>query len=180
MSPQHPRFVITTGSVTCPDTISAGQTAQCVAYFYDENHVLVSPVTPTWSSSAVGHLSVSSSGVITGISVGWDTVYATASGVRGAKAVYVKPGLSVTINGHSTVRRGDTCIWTSTVSGGTAPYSYSWSDEGSGSSGSTTGTSFTVTIIGAGDYIYLTVTDINGVQKSVTKYVSATLSAPLC
>src|SRR5213082_1118731 len=44
-----PRMTITTSTVVCPDTVSVGQTAQCVAYFYDENHNLVSNATPTWS-----------------------------------------------------------------------------------------------------------------------------------
>ena len=109
-SPTGPRLTITTSDVNCPDTISVGQTAQCTAYFYDENHSLVS-TTPAWSSTNTSVLTVDSIGRITGVGVGSATVQATAGGVTGSQLVYVKPGLTVSIGGPSPVRKFDTCDW---------------------------------------------------------------------
>lgn len=177
-SPTHPRLVVTTGTVTCPDTISVGQTAQCVAYFYDENHNLISPTTPTWGTTTSTLISVNASGQATGLAVGSAVVQATYSGVTGSKNVYVKPGLSVSISPPSTVRRFTSCTWFKTATGGTAPYTYSWSIDGG--SGESTSSSFTATVISAAADIYLTVTDANGVQLTTTKHISTTTTAPLC
>jgi len=178
--PGPPRLTVTSSTVTCPDTISVGQSAQCVAYFYDENHNLVSNTTPTWSTSPSTTASVNSSGLITGLAVGSVTVSATYAGVTGNKGVYVKPGLTVSIVGPSLVPRWVTCRWTSSVSGGTAPYSYQWSDEHGTGSDEDTGESYYVDMISASDDLYLTITDANGVQKSVSKHVTTSLSAPAC
>lgn len=177
-TPTHPRLVVTSGTVTCPDTISVGQTAQCVAYFYDHNNNLISPVTPTWGTSTGTLISVNSSGQATGLAVGNATVQATYSGVTGSKNVYVKPGLTVTISPPSTVRRFTSCTWYKSVSGGTAPYTYYW--EIDGGAGTSTSATFTADVISAAADIYLTVTDANGVQKTVTKHITTSTSAPLC
>jgi hypothetical protein len=177
--PVGPHFTITTSTVTCPDTISAGQSAQCVAYFYDQNNNLVS-TTPTWSTTTPTLVSVNSSGVITGLAVGNAVVQATASGVTGSKTVYVKPGLNVSILGPTLARRWTTCTWTRSVSGGTAPYTYQWSDARGTGSIYDTGTSYQVDMISASDDIYLTVTDANGVQASASKHVNTSNTAPLC
>jgi hypothetical protein len=178
--PVGPNFTITTGSTTCPDTVSVGQTAQCVAYFYDENHNLVSNTTPTWSSTNTSILTVNSSGQVTGVAVGSASAQATYAGVTGSKSVYVKRGLTVTILGPTLAPRWVTCSWTSAVSGGTAPYSYQWSDAHGTGSQADTNESYYVDMISASDDIYLTVTDANGVQKSASKHVNTSLSAPPC
>jgi|GEM_PF-4332415 len=175
-----PRMTITTSSVTCPDTISVGQTAQCVAYFYDENHNLVSNVTPTWSSTNTSILTANSSGQATGVAVGSASVQATSAGVTGSKSVYVKPGLTVGITGTTLARRWTTCTWYKSASGGTAPYTYYWWDEHGTGSVNNTGTSYQVDMISASDDIYLTVTDANGVQATATKHVNTSSTAPLC
>ncbi|HEU4561700.1 MAG TPA: hypothetical protein VFS20_28000, partial [Longimicrobium sp.] len=172
-------LVVTSGTVTCPDTISVGQTAQCVAYFYDHNNNLISPVTPTWGTTTATLISVNSSGQATGQAVGNATVQATYSGVTGSKNVYVKPGLTVTISPPSTVRRFTSCTWYKSVSGGTAPYTYYWEIDG-GAATTNTGATFTADVISAAADIYLTVTDANGVQKTVSKHITTSTSAPLC
>lgn len=178
LTPTPPRMVVTSGTVTCPDTISVGQTVQCVAYFYDHNNNLIASATPTWSTTTGTLVSVSGSGQATGLAVGSATVQASYGGVTGNKNVYVKPGLTVTISPPSTVRRFTSCTWYKSVSGGTAPYTYYW--EIDGGSGTSTGATFTADVISASADIYLTVTDANGVQKTVTKHINTSTSAPLC
>ncbi len=172
-----PRLTITSSIVTCPDTISVGQTAQCVAYFYDQNNNLVT-TSPTWSSGTPSLASVSSSGQVTGVAVGSASVQATAGGVTGTRSVYVKPGLTVGISGPSTVRRFTSCTWTRSASGGTAPYTYAWTNDNTHLDG--TGVYYTADALRAVLNITLVVTDANGVQATATKSVSATNTAPLC
>ena len=178
--PVGPHFTITTSTVTCPDTISQGQSAQCVAYFYDENHNLVSPVTPTWGTNTPTLDSVSTTGVIKGMAVGLAEVHATSAGVTGSKNVYVKSGLTVSISGPTLARRWTTCTWYRSVSGGTAPYTYQWSDEHGTGSPIDTGISYDVDMISVSDDIYLIVTDANGWTRFATKHVNTSSTAPLC
>ena len=175
-----PRMTITTSTVTCPDTISQGQSAQCVAYFYDENHNLVT-TTPTWGTNTATLDSVSATGVVKGLAVGLAEVHATAAGVTGSKNVYVKAGLTISIQGPSQARRWSTCTYTRSVSGGTSPYTYEWSSEAGGGSPIDNGISYDVDLISAGgDDIHLTVTDANGWSRSATKHTSVSLSYPAC
>lgn len=178
VSPTAPRLAITTGSVTCPTPIEVGQRAYCSAIFYDQNNDSVPAPRPTWSSSDTTVLRVDTLGAITGIAHGSATVTAADSGVQATTTVTVNLGPTIGISGPATVRRSTSCTWTRTVSGGTAPYSYSWSDTGGNPTG--TGTSYTATIVTAADDITLTVTDANGGTSSTTKHVTATTTAPLC
>jgi hypothetical protein len=173
----HPHFTITSSTVTCPDTISVGQSAQCTAYFYDENHNLVS-TTPTWGTNTPTLVSVSSTGVVTGLAIGLADVHATAGSVTGSKSVYVKAGLTVGIFGPSQVQKFDTCEWSTSVSGGTPPYSYSWSV--SSASGTSFGDYWEGYLIGGQSTMSVTVTDANGVQKTATRSIVAFFNAPLC
>jgi hypothetical protein len=86
----------------------------------------------------------------------------------------------VSIVGASLAPRWVTCTYTRSVSGGTAPYTYQWSDENGTGSPYDTGTTYDVDMISVADDIYLTVTDHNGVQKTVSKHVTTSLSAPPC
>jgi hypothetical protein len=152
-----------------------------VAYFYDQNNNLVSPVTPTWSTTTPTLDSVSTTGVVRGLGVGTAVVQATSAGVTGSKNVYVKAGLTLSILGPSQARRWSTCTYTRSVSGGTAPYTYEWSSEAGGGGAIDNGTTYDVDLISAGgDDISLTVTDANGWQRSATKHVSVSLSYPPC
>jgi len=174
-----PHFVITQVTVTCPDTISAGQSSQCQAYAYDHNNNLVSNATITWGTTTPSLISVSGTGGITGLAVGSAVVQATADGVTTSRNVYVKPGLTVSISGPSLVRRFyDTCTWSASASGGTAPYTYSWDAQGGGGTESTR--YWTGSVISASMTLTVTVTDFNGVQKSASKVVSGTSSTLVC
>jgi hypothetical protein len=174
-----PHFTITTVTVTCPDTISEGQTAQCTAYPYDEFHSYVS-TTATWSTTTPSVLSVGSSGIVTGLATGNGVVQATAGGITGSKNVYVKPGLSLSIEGPSPVRRFDQCSWYVSVTGGTAPYAYSWSTLGLYASGPSDTYRFDGELVSGGGTLSVTVTDANGVQKTTSRSISGSLSAPYC
>jgi hypothetical protein len=183
LSPQGPRLTITTVPVTCPDTISVGQTANCQAYAYDENNNLVSTATFTWGTTTSTLITVGTSTTgtnpITGKAVGNAVVQATAGGVTTNRSVYVKPGLSVSINGRTLVKRFyDVCGWVAVVSGGTAPYTYAWDPQGG--DGTVSANHFDGSVISASMNLYVTVTDANGVQKTVSKTVSGTSSTLVC
>lgn len=175
-----PLLTITTVSVTCPDTIMVGQTAQCIHYAYDQNNNFVSGSTATWGTTTPSLISVTSGGSITGLAVGNATVQATSAGVTGSRNVYVKPGLSISLaDGPGEVQRYDTCTWRAAVFGGAGPYTYSWqvtSSVGSANTYEWTG----YTISSAGFTLKVTVTDANGVTGIQTRYVTTNSSASLC
>ena len=177
LGPERPHLTITTGTVTCPDTISVGQNSTCVAYFYDENNNLVS-TTPTWGTNTSTLISVSSTGGISGLAIGTADVHATAGSVTASRNVYVKAGLSVSISGPGQVQKFDTCDWDASVSGGTPPYSYSWTV--TSASGTSFGDYWEGYLIGGQSTMTVNVTDANGVQKSAQKSIVAFFSAPLC
>lgn len=176
----NPRLTITTVSVTCPDTISVGQTAQCIHYAYDQNNSLVSGSTATWGTTTPSLISVSSTGSITGLAVGNAVVQATSGGVTGSHNVYVKPGLSITINGPGSVQRYATCTWWAGVSNGTWPYSYSWQavSGGSGTASYDQWTGFTISSVGF--TLKVTVTDANGIKATQSRFITTDTSAPSC
>ena len=95
-------------------------------------------------------------------------------------------GLSASITGPAQVGHYATCTWNSTVTGGTAPYTYYWTISGTSggyiSLGSNTGPSVTGTGYYYGSYgstgstvLVLQVTDANGV--TVTPYKQITLTS---
>jgi hypothetical protein len=80
------------------------------------------------------------------------------------------------ILGPSSLRSYTQCVWRVNLSGGTAPYTYTWSaSNGSGSGDSEWYGEF----YGTGT-LYLTVTDGNNQSVSVLKNVFATSGGPLC
>lgn len=176
----RPNLTITTVSVTCPDTIMVGQTAQCIHYAYDQNNSFVSGTTATWGTSTPSLISVSSGGSITGLAVGSASVQATSGGVTGYKSVYVKPGISISLaDGPGEVQRYDTCTWRAGVSGGAWPYSYSWSaTSASGTAYTYEWTGFTISSLGF--TLKVTVTDANGVKATQSRWITTSTSAPLC
>jgi hypothetical protein len=174
---RQPHFTITSSTVTCPDTISVGQSAQCTAYFYDENHNLVS-TTPTWGTNTSTLVSVSSTGVVGGLAIGLADVRATAGSVTGSKSVYVKPGISLYISGPSPVLKLDPCRWGAVPSGGTPPYTYQWTKLGG--AGTASGAIFDGYAISGAMTLTVKVTDANGVWKSVSRQIIADATAPNC
>lgn len=175
--PVGPHFTITTSTVTCPDTITVGQSAQCTAYFYDENHSLVS-TTPTWGTNTPTLDSVSATGVVKGLAVGSAEVHATAGAITGSHNVYVKPGISGFIDGPSPVRKFETCDWQVFASGGTPPYTYAW--HLNGAAGTATDDFFEGSLVGSSAIFTVTVTDANGVTKDIIRTIIGNFSAPLC
>ena len=93
------------------------------------------------------------------------------NGCSGTDSVTVSAGSAVTVSinpGSGQVCGGSTVTFTSTPSGGTAPYSYSWS--GPGIVGSSTLQSVTVNAVGS---YTVTVTDANGCTGTASVNVTA-------
>jgi hypothetical protein len=99
--------------------------------------------------------------------------------------------LSASISGPGSVGNYTTCTFTSSVSGGTAPYSYAWGIVGASggylSLGSTTGSSVQATGYYYGSYggtgsvyLYVTVTDANGLTASPYKQVLIPYNSTSC
>lgn len=175
----EPRFAVTRVTLTCPDTIAVGQSSQCQSYAYDENNNLVGTATFTYGTTTPSLITVNSStGAITGAGVGSAVVQSTSGGVTSSVDVYVKPGLSVSIDGPGEVQRWTDCEWRASVSGGTRPYTYDWS--ASGGAGTSYGYYWIGQSISASMTLQVTVTDANGVQKTVSRYIQTSPSAPPC
>jgi hypothetical protein len=89
-------------------------------------------------------------------------------------------GMSVVVNGYSPVHAGSTCVYYTDVTGGTAPYTYSWSASGGTFSdlgdGAIEATRSTVGILN----LSVTVTDANNDTASGFKTVNFTSTAPYC
>lgn len=99
--------------------------------------------------------------------------------------------LSANISGPGTVGSYTTCNWGSSVSGGTAPYTYSWTMVGAQggylrltntSSATVTGTAYNYGSYGSTGSVYLvlTVTDANGLTASPYKQVLIPYSSTSC
>jgi hypothetical protein len=100
--------------------------------------------------------------------------------------------LTASISGPGSVGNWTTCTFTSSVSGGTAPYTYSWSIAGAtggylGFNGSTSGSSVSATghYYGGGSgtgsvYLIVTITDANGLNATPYKQVLIPSSSTSC
>lgn len=99
--------------------------------------------------------------------------------------------LSVGISGPGSVGDYSTCTFTSSVSGGTAPYSYSWGISGNSGGYLSLGSYNTASVQATGHYygswggtgsVYLTlsVTDANGLTGSAYKQVLVPYSYTSC
>ena len=118
-------------------------------------------------------------------SAGSYTVYVNVTDSVGAKAksnvvpVTVNPALSVSVSPASVVMDvGQSQLFTSSVSGGTSPYSYQWYLNGDPVSGAT-GSTWTFTPSSAGSFtVYLRVTDAVG-AVATSNTVPITVNGPL-
>jgi hypothetical protein len=99
--------------------------------------------------------------------------------------------LTASISGPGSVGDWTTCTFTSSVSGGTAPYTYSWSIVGAtggylGFNGSTTSSSVSATghYYGGGGtgsvYLIVSITDANGLNATPYKQVLIPSSSTSC
>jgi hypothetical protein len=178
--------VTATVTVNCPTPITPGATGQCVAYGWDSNGQFTNSNTSSWSSANTSKITVSSSGVITGVATtNGVNVSAVVDGITGSKSVKVQPDIFFDAPVNNSVRPGAICSWFAGVNSGTAPYTYSWSSSSNWAHNtgytdgepnawtghSTSGTSFTISV---------TVTDANGVSASISKSVPISSTAPFC
>lgn len=86
-------------------TILVGTTAVATARAFDINNQLVAGVTPAWRSDAVSVVTVDKSGVLSALTLGTATIFATIGGVTGTAPVTVVPlpvaSVTITPNGGS-------------------------------------------------------------------------------
>lgn len=107
-----------------PAAVVNGSTIQLKATPYDVFGAVVTGKTATWSSGNTGIATVSSSGVVTGRSIGTVTISAKIDDYTGTTAVTVKPPTTVTITGP-TYGYNQTITLGTTVSPA-ASYYYVW------------------------------------------------------
>jgi hypothetical protein len=119
-----------------------------------------------------------------------DADAALARGGRPLEPIGIQ-SLTASISGPASVGNYTTCTFTSSVSGGTAPYTYSWSIVGATngylSLSGTSNASVSATGYyygpwgGTGSvYLILTVTDANGLTASPSKRVNIPYTATSC
>jgi hypothetical protein len=88
------------------------------------------------------------------------------------------PLTSVSMTGPTSVRSGTLCVWFANPNGGTAPFSWVWKKNGSTIAGATS--SQVETSFSSSGTLQVIVTDATGTNKSNTKSISVSPSAPLC
>jgi PKD repeat protein len=138
-----------------------------------------SPYTYAWTATGGNPASGTASTFSTTYAVkGTYTVSLTVTDHNGASAtasqmLNISPSpLTASISGPAASTVGSTLSFTSTVSGGTTPYSYSWTVTG-GSPASGTAASFSTSFSTKGTYIlYLTVTDHNAAVATAFQMVN--------
>jgi hypothetical protein len=153
-------------SVTFTSSVSGGKPPYTSYQWYLNGSAVSGATSPTWT--------------FTPVTVGCYIVYlnVTDSAPKTAKSneasVTVAPPLTVSISPMSaSILVGQSVTFTSTVSGGYAPYSYQWYLDGAPVSGATTSTwAFAPTTSGI-YYVYLKVTDDNNnVAQSETARIT--------
>jgi hypothetical protein len=155
-------------------SVAVGQGTFLTAKVLDQNGQQMSGYSFTWSSSNGSVATVGSNGYVSGGSIGSATITAEAvgvTGISGSASVSVVPEFDVSIEGEDEVKPNQSCTWWASVSGGTAPYSYSWSSLGGWGSSQYEPSSWTGSSSNSSFVIYLTVTDANQVSVSAQKTV---------
>ena len=98
-TPTVPTLVLTTIAVSVsPATIQAGQTTTASAAGLDQNGGAISTGAVTWSSSAQAVATVTSAGVVSGLSPGQAVISAAAGGKQGQAALTVTTAPVATVN----------------------------------------------------------------------------------
>jgi hypothetical protein len=183
-SPTAPRLAGATThvTVTCPTTMEYGTSATCTAYGYDASNVYTGSTVSSWSSSNTSLATVTSGGVVTaGSTSGTVTISAVIDGITGSASISVVAPYSnptVSIGGPSSVRPNAECLWFATVTGGEAPFTYSWSQTaGTGYSDGADGYYAT----SSSSYVLsVTITDNRGNHASASKGITVSSSARIC
>lgn len=115
------------------DTVQVGAGRQLTATVVDSLGRTVSNPTVSWTQSNNVSASVSSTGFVTGLATGGDTITATSGGVSGTNITLVIPvpvsGVTVTPNPSSVVINGTTALNATTVPAGNA---VTWSSANTG------------------------------------------------
>lgn len=182
ISPTGPSLLVgptVTVTVSCPTQMETGTSGSCTAYGYDGNGSFTNSSVSSWSSSNTSVATISSGGGISASTAGSTTITAVIDGVSGTKSVTVvnpPPPLKVTLYGPGTIRSNSTCYWWTSVSGGTAPYTYYWYG---GSSSWRTDSDFNASATGS-FYLDVKVTDANGNVAWGSKYVTVSSNAGAC
>ena len=98
-----PAGPVTTVSITDPSSaVALGGTMQLAASATDANGNVVTGLTAAWTTSNPAVATVSSNGLVSGISVGSATITATISGIAGSTGVTVAPaGATATVQANT-------------------------------------------------------------------------------
>ena len=111
-----------------------------------------------------------------------------ACGERTERAMPAGPSLSsaptVSLNGPSTVQLGYPCEWYAQVSGGAAPFTWSWSQSDGGTGYVNQRTATLESYVTSSNWdrwtLYVTITDAWGRKASASKTINASWMAPEC
>lgn len=179
LTPTAPRLDVgptTHVTVACPTQMDNGTSGTCTAFGYDANNLFTNSNVSSWSSSNTGVITITSGGAVTAVGAGTSTITAVIDGVSGTTSISVPAPMTVTIGGPSRIKPNTTCYWWANVSGGTAPYTYSWSGG-------------TMVSVSDADYwaksaasfsLGVTVTDSNSHSVFVSKSVTVSSTAAAC
>lgn len=109
-------------------TVHNGSTLQLTATARDQQGNIITGYPVSWSSSDPSAVSVSSTGLVTGLTTGSQaTITATIEGVAGTSSITVTyPRVSVSISGPTYIDTQGSYTWTANPQGGDGTYTYSW------------------------------------------------------
>jgi hypothetical protein len=139
----HENPVVTTVTVAPADTtVYNGRNVAYTATAKDQYHDVISGKTATWLSTNASVATVTQTGTLTATAytnanaVGQTTIRATIDGINGnATLTTVQTPPTVTISGPTSATLHQSVADTASVTGGIAPYTYSWRSRQCGNSG---------------------------------------------
>jgi uncharacterized protein YjdB len=166
-------FISACNSIIIPAPgITSGTNEICVGQTTDLDNTVAGGA---WSSSNTGRATVNAStGVVTGISAGTVNITYLLNCRTTIYGVTVNPVAAVTLGNNGPLCAPATLNLTSSLTGGTSPFNYSWSGPNTFSSTNANPTIPAATAAAAGVYT-LTVTDAKGCGTTGTKTMTATV-----